>query len=218
METKVLRKRRRWFVAILLLAGVPVLCRADNIIFNSSGTISGTETYYRVDVQNDGTNLQILGGTVNWLYARDSSSVDMYGGFINTGINLEGDSIFRLHDGTVNAGINVYSGATAYLQGGSILTTSALKVYDGAVANISGGNVSFQNFSIVGTLNVYGTDFNIETTHYWDGDRYNITGKLLDDHPFAFDNLGYIGNINLLPEPATLLLLSAGGLLLRKRR
>src|SRR3989339_1322847 len=27
METKVLRKRRRWFIAILLLAGVPALCQ-----------------------------------------------------------------------------------------------------------------------------------------------------------------------------------------------
>jgi hypothetical protein len=61
------------------------------------------------------------------------------------------------------------------------------------------------------TINVYGYDFT-----YTEG---VISGYLIDNSPFSIGGVNeseYL-RFNLIPEPATLLLLGTGGLLLRKR-
>lgn len=120
------------------------------------------------------------------------------------------------------------------VSGGSIART--IVAYNNSLIDISGGTIggylySYQN----GTVNLYGNDFGVgeQTLSYGDSLRDygvingdfltgKITGTLQDGSRLS--NQFYISlndlnaDIIIIPEPATVLLVGAGGLLLRRKR
>ena len=84
--------------------------------------------------------------------------------------------------------------------------------YDSSTVNIYGGDIrlgapSFDEFA---TLNIYGYDFNYN--------GFTLTGFLSDDSPFEFIEIypSDYAHINLIPEPASILLFGLAGTVLLK--
>jgi hypothetical protein len=192
----------------LLFAGG--LVRAGNITFTSSGSISGTDNYNGVFVHNDGTVLQILGGTISYLYAYEGSRVEMSGGTISNGANFLNTSSFLMTGGVINSYL-VGTGAVD-IDGGIINNAEYIKGW--SVLNLRGGTINlFQGIFDEGLVNIYGYNFVRDPIHY------QISGNLSDGNPFAFKmNSATYGKTNLIvtPEPVSFFLLGIGGLFLRR--
>jgi hypothetical protein len=230
-------------IIILLVLCKPVISLADDITFSSSGTIGPNDVYDWVYLENDGTVVDMTGGLISDLFTISPyyTTFNMMGGTISNSASLNGASVFTMNGGNINGDIFFESGTRGYFYDGIVLS-SALKVYSDAALNITDGDVSFNSISIDGILNLSGGIFDTSDSYinyysadpaaitiYGYGFNYDptggafgggiLTGYLLDDSPFSFDNLhpSEYACFNLVPEPATLLLFCVGGLLLRKR-
>jgi hypothetical protein len=224
------------FAALLVFASVG---SAEDKYFYSSGQILPGETWDNVYVQNDNTVVDMLGGQVGGLQLSDRSIFNMSGGDITGGINAFGTSYFNMVDGTIDVDALILYGKEGNISGGNISAYN-LKASLHTIVQITGGVLNFNIFDIYGeltisggllhvndalindrdaTVNVYGYGFNYNPTGGTYGDGI-LTGYLLDNNFFSIDQLSEpeFQRFNLIPEPATLLLLGLGGLFLRKRK
>jgi len=163
----------------------------------------------------DASILNITGGTVQSLYLRDRSSANISGGKLrgvfawdNTRVDFLGDARATSVGASDWATVNMAGGTVKYLGAGGRGTV-----------NLYGGTVSEAvDTWDLGTVNIYGYDFDYDPGGGdYDGGR--LTGFYLDGTAFAIDLDGTetITRMNLVPEPASLLLLSLGALFRRWR-
>jgi hypothetical protein len=162
--------------------------------FHTDATINGA--YDQVGAFNT-AKITMSGGEINELFTFDNSKFDMFAGKIIMGMYIEGHSI-----------VNIY--------GGELSLFDILFMKNSSVLNLYGGNVHIDYPAVEGVtaaINIYGYGFS-----QWPAT--NLTGFLSDSTPFVFTNLYPLGNIHLftIPEPATVLLLGLGGLVLLARR
>jgi hypothetical protein len=157
----------------------------------------------------DGANL--VGGSGAWFDLYDSSKLNVYGGYVSLFLNVRSTSVVNIYDGRL-FDITPCDYSTINVYGGFIYTF-------------------LHNFGVpeTATVNIYGYDFEYNPEGLWmpplvDGEGWwvskltgtglngtNITWYGLPD-PYTHDN------INLIPEPSTLLLFGLGiPALLRKR-
>ena len=141
----------------------------------------------------------------------DTTTLDMYGASV-AGFGTYNSSIVNIYGGEVWWGLATYNLSTVNIYGGSV-KCEGLIVDNTSTLNIYGGNFSSGNapvFSESSTVNIYGYGF--------DYDGWTLTGFLQDDSPFIFTELTDLNyaHINLIPEPATVLLFGLAGLLLRR--
>lgn len=181
--------------ALMLLASSQV--HAIDIDFYHDATIEDGDVYNIVRVYDT---------------PPDNTTVDMFGGSVAS-LRTYDSSIVNINTGEVWASIATNNLSTVNIYGGTV-TLDSLIVWDSATLNIYGGNFSSSNapvFSESSTVNIYGYDFTY--------DGWTLTGFLQDGSPFIFTELTDLNypHINLIPEPATFLLLALGGLLVRKR-
>lgn len=175
----------------------------DSIINVSGGSIDSLKAY-------DNSQALVSSGSMKSLAAHDSSQITVSGGSIYTYVSIgrsqttvSGGSISRLVAGG-NSRVTV--------SGGSIVVS--MRLSSSAIITIDGSD-----FAVDGTPIDY-----IELTSILGGDpfyeRYRrLTGTLLNGDPLDNDfRIGDSAKIVLIPEPATLLLLGLGGMMLRKRR
>jgi hypothetical protein len=114
------------------------------------------------------------------------------------------------------------------LVGGVTLVTDALATFQGGQIV---GITSYQNvFNVIVGWDAYGNPiFNthiemVVRDHTYNPSTKVLTGRWMDETPFSIqlvDRAGYdnvIDNIRFTPEPGTLLLLAAGGLVALRRR
>lgn len=166
--------------------------------------------------------ITIINGYYDGIVAEGNSTIDISGGENLVEFTVRGNSSLRMTDGILKENILLSENGTIVISGGHIGTTSPDEyLYD-----------RFDSFllSDSSTLVLKGTDFCIngnpvpfgEITSLYGGNYIDeplgkITGTLLNGD--LINNTFRIGDnaqIILIPEPCTLLLLSLGGLLIRK--
>jgi hypothetical protein len=163
------------------------------------------------------SELNLRGGIVDAVPASEHSVLNVSGGKIT-------DSLV-----TGNANVNMSGGdvGSFLMRNNSKLNVSAgdlrwLGIYDDSIAVLKGGNIN--------TISSQQSPSTVKhITMICDVDSVSIsnnllTGKWLDGSSFSislYNQAGYssvYSNIQFIPEPATLVLLAAGGLLLRRRK
>ncbi len=221
------------FAALMLFGATRLYAVPEDKIFTSSGQILPGEEWNNVYIHNDDTIVDMLGGLVDGIAAYNASTLNVIGGSINTleahefsTANVsDGDvySLWALDSGTVNlsdTGSVVSLSArgdfgTANMYGG---TVGGISAYDSGIVNLHGGTVLDCLSAPDGTINIFGYDLFKSASDGMYGFGF-VTGYWNDATPFDIDLLSpeTYSNINLIPEPATLLLLGLGSLILRKR-
>jgi hypothetical protein len=195
-------------VLFLVLACVSTL-RAT---FDLTITDSSPYDYGSVNLNNQ--SLLVTGSGVHEIEARGSSYVNI----VNTSPLSNSGGITTMH-------LDDFS--ELLYQGGE---TQILTIADNATANVSGGNInmisSFQLASEVGSITIECLDgwSWLESSgsisgiigQWNDGKAFNI--DFVDQTNFGYDPTWQNVNVVVVPEPATLLLISTGAILLRKRR
>ena len=171
--------------------------------------ISGTYEY-AVSIENS-ESLLVLGAGADQIEARDTSYVEVQA-TAPLQVHVGGIGVLLLHDSST---MNYYDGETG-----------SLRIYENAQVVLQGGLIDYiRSYQYVLSPNqTYIPHIEIVSTEYdFDSSTNILTGVWMDDSTFDIqlvDQSGYdpvIENIFFTPEPATLLLVGAGGLLLRRR-
>jgi len=219
---------------VLLFSASQTYAVLQDKIFTSDGVIREGNEYRNVDIYDthpvrttvsmsggsvnrliayDSSVLNFTGGTISGLYAHDFSTINVSGGFIHSPMAWDYSTINI--SGSFNA---VEVGATATgivnVMGG---TMEAIAGW-GGVISLYGGTVTDNIHAVGGWVNVFGYDLEKSSTGGKYG--YGYVGGFWNDGTALTIHLGGSGtysHINLVPEPATLMLLALGGILLRKR-
>lgn len=173
------------------------------------GTVDG--------VHSEGqSKVEIYGGTILSIVAHIDSIVEMSGGEIIQGFVVRDNSSAFISGGVFGLGVHVYSDGEAAISGGAIggqlyLYNRGLIILEGSNFEVNGESVGYSEFA-----STYAIPYTDSGGHPFLGGT--ITGLLSSgdnlDIPFS---LYYDGDITFVPEPATILLLAFGGLLLRRK-
>ena len=205
-------------------SGYGILADNSNLNING-GNIKGGSGDYSMGIVtgNSTTNIHggnITGGSGKWSYgiATYNSTMNIYGGNITGGSGGQWDYGAKISIGSV---VNIYGGG---ISGGLI----GIEADRSSVVNWYGGNISAGTekwaTGIVAfedsRINIFGSDFN-----YGFGSISNtsgiLTGTLSDgtaiNIKFEQDYAGQI-ILSTIPEPASIAILTLGGLAILKRR
>jgi len=163
--------------------------------------------------------VNISGGSLDYLYAYNSSAVNISGGSVHdlyaydsSTADVSGVSVYSLY---------AYGSSTVSVTGGSV---STLRAYNTSAVEVSGGTVGYLYVYNNGTVTLHGYDFRATAGLMLYGGRVLGTGILSGEW---FDGTPWTVNISqnadgaiirVVPEPATLSLLSLGGLAVLRRK
>lgn len=194
------------------------------------------------------SSINILGGSTYNLWAYNSSEVTMSGGSIGKRLWAYDSSQVTMSGGSIGGDLWAYNSSQVNISGGSIswlypyessqVTMSGgsvgyLETYGSSQVTLSGGEIGGGLWlGDSATLTIHGLDFAIDGQPFGYGELTSIrggdygsepyrhlTGMLASGDPLSNDfRIGQNAKIILVPEPATLLLLGLGAMILRKRR
>lgn len=173
---------------------------------------------FGVEIEGNET-LLVTGGGADQIDAYDSSYIEIQntppyqfnvGGIHD--LNLLDSSSLHFYDGEI-VGLDIYSDATAVLEGGHISFIESLQ------------DVWEWDYGVDPPEWVFNPHIEIKcNTYNFNSSTNLLTGTWLDNSAFSInlkDRSGYdpvIDNIFFTPEPASLALLGLGGFLLRRKR
>lgn len=197
------------------------LIACNNAKINMSGGVVGVNV-----IGHRNSRITITGGIVsNNLQATEQAHISMSGGEVWDGAELFDNSTFDMTGGYIREIIP--SGNVAFtMSGGSTLhiqtNYSAIVYLDGTDFVVTDLNNNSTALSAGDKLSDYSTFIENGTNDFLQG---NISGILSDgtvlDIPYQIFNMGDsegIADIVIIPEPATLVVMSVGGLFLRRNR
>ncbi len=211
---------------------------AGNKDFYSDGNIVTGEQWNNVNIYDTPPNHTIVnmsGGNVIEIGCFDASTLNMSGGQIGSELWASEQSAVNISDGWIY-GLGSYNDAIVTFSGGNIYTNamiadfSVFSMYGGtinrlgamdySIINLRGGRLTnWLGGSLGTTINIFG--HNLSKTNvgglYGDG---QVVGLWEDGTSFIINLSGHdtYAVVNLIPEPATFLLVFAGTILLRKTR
>ena len=221
---------------LMLFWAVNVQAVGDWDIYSDAEIHDGDE-YSNVsvfDTPPEHTTLDMFGGLVDGIEAFDESTINISGGYVSTlnsfefsTVNAFGGAIGGLYaydtgtvnvwgDGNVLSLLSRGDSSVVSMWGGEVWHIAALEF---GTVNLSGGLVT-DSLGVIdsGIINIYGYGLIKEPT----GGKYGygfVSGYWTDSTPFSIDLNGAdtYSRVMLIPEPSTLLLIFAGGLLLRSK-
>ena len=194
---------------------------ATGIMFHADGVIQEGDVYDYAFVYDDAIVDMTGGVVVGILGAYDFSTVNISGGVIGK-LDSMASGTFNLSGDMSTNSFVVNGSCTANVFGGNV---GLIEAWSSNSVNLHGGVIS-DYLLAVSTVNIYGYGFDYDPLagSYGGG---QLTGFWVDDTPFSIDlfaaslpgggPIDTWSHIVLVPEPATILLLSLGGLFLRKR-
>jgi len=231
------RKQILTILAAVVLFGAVNVRAVGNWDIYSDAEIHEGDEYWNVGVYDtppDHTTLDMYGGLVDGIVAFDESTVNISGGYISTLRSAE-SSIVNAFGGTIGS-LEAWDTGTVNVWGDA--DVDSLGARESGAVNMSGGVVDHIGAREFGTLNLSG---GLVSDRLWAGDStiVNIYGYDLvktgsggtygygqvygfwpNDIAFTIDLSGpeTYSHIVLIPEPATILLIFAGSLFLRRWR
>jgi len=207
---------------------------AENKFFYSDGNIMPGEQWENVLVYNNGTTVNMSGGTVDGIGTHNASTLNISGGNASTvealdfsTINVTGGNIYGLmsrNNGIITLSGDAYVGSLVAYDFGTILINSGLIDFLSAAGNgkinLYGGKIN-DSLSVGEStiVNIYGNDLvKIQT-----GGRFGfgyVHGFWHGSEEFTIDLTGSdtYSHINLVPEPMSLLLFGCSAIILRRKR
>jgi hypothetical protein len=197
-------KRSVVCISLVLLSTSAVFAGFDYVIENA---------YRPGRLELNSQSLLVLGAGAEWIDAKNSSYVEVHGTASPLGIDTGGIWTLDL----MNSSALVYAGGE----------TGAVTLSQHATATLKGGRIDYISSYqyVLGPNQTYIPHIEIVCKeHEYDSLTKRLTGVWMDDTTFNIqlvNQSGYdavIENIFFTPEPATLLLLGAGVMLIRKRR
>lgn len=173
----------------------------NSTVYFSGGSIAGNLQGWGDAVIN------ISGGSVEeYLRGNHNSTINMLGGSVNH-LAAYNDTMVYLSGGSVGGSFNAHDDSIIYLDGSGFAIT-----IDGVTTSLSNGDM----------LSDFGKLIDGGSLVYYTG---IITGTLADgsalNDEFTIFNMGSFegtADIIIIPEPCSLVLLSLGGLMLRRRK
>jgi len=200
---------------------------ADN---NSQVSISGGQFYYLF--AHGSSQIDMTGGAFHYdFFAYDTSQIDIVGGRIGFSLYGLNNSNISISGGTIGNHLYARDKSQIDITGG--LIGFSLYANNNSQVSISGGLISNEliadNSSV---LTIYGSDFAVDGLDFGYGELTSILGGGWNDEPARYltgtllsgdllNNDFYIGHdasIVLIPEPATLLLLGLGAVMVMLKR
>jgi hypothetical protein len=214
------------------------LAQATPKYFYSDGTIQDGDSWYGVRIYDtppnhttvnmtggvivdngisvyDAATFNFSGGVPGWISAYNQSIANITGGFSatnvtnNATVNISSNASVAMAEAYGFGIFNVYSG-----------NIGQLIANENSIVNLMGGTITtFIGAELSATINVFGSDLAKTNTGGLYGDG-QVTGFWQDGSPFTINFLGSgaYSVTNLIPEPATFLLLGVGTFLLRKSK
>lgn len=184
-------------VVLLTVSGVQALEDKD---FYSSGTINDGEYWGNVNIYGDDT------------------VVDMYYDAWVLNVTTFNESNFNVHGGVIDGLLTCNNESTVNINAGWF---DNISVEQNAVLNvhcINYGGLLHDVSATGGTINIFTDDVIYDPSSGYNGGGV-LEGDYFNGTHFKWDLYeGTYQYINIIPEPATFLLLCLGGLLLRKRK
>ena len=194
---------------------------------NSIVTVSGEISYYLLAY--DGSQVSMYCGSTTYLQAHGNSEVDIFGGSIGSHLIAADNSIVTLSGGSIGDYLLAKGNSRASISGGSM---SDLLAYDSSQVTVSGGSIGLE-LKAEGSaiLTIHGSDFSVDGQPFGYGELTSMLHGYYGNEPHRYltgilasgdllNNDFRIGNdasIVLVPEPATLLLLGLGAVMLRRK-
>jgi hypothetical protein len=186
-------------IRLIALLSISVSAFAD--LNSGTQNIYNGESFGQFFVRNDAT-VNVFGGQIDAFYMEDHSTLNVYSGNINVYASLIENSTANFFGG-ITKSIMAGENSRVTLSGGQIKELQS-KYYSADPQHItlicqSGYLLTYTNTAITGVSGLWidGTSFNIKLGTMYGSD--------------------ILSNITIIPEPATMLLLGIGGLLIRRK-
>jgi outer membrane protein assembly factor BamB len=177
----------------------------------SGGEVFGTLYSYDKSIFN------MTSGIVHNLYSYEFSTANISGNTPDSPFNIVAwdQSIINFSATAQAEQVYALNKARINITGGEI---DALSAYNDGVINIYSGDIKFNVWAQDNAaINIFGYDLFKSPTG---GTGNGFVQGYYNDHSyfnFNFEGTATYSHVNLIPEPATILLLVAGGLFLRKK-
>jgi len=218
--------RKNLTISVMVL----VLCLASPQVMGLTQFLDGSTHNINYKINDDvWVDYQAPGmqTTINWLNgASTCAAVCHLAGFEDSRINIFG--------GSIGYALSAYDRSQVTMSGGSIssLVGGLVGAFDSSQVTISGGTLAFLLADDSGQVTIQGSDFAVDGKYFGYGKLTSTLGGPCSDEPYGrhltgilptgdmLDSdfkIGHDARIVLVPEPATLLLLGLGGLMLLRR-
>jgi hypothetical protein len=210
---------------------------AADITFTSDGVIQGGDVWdnvYVYDSPPDQTTVTMTGGEVTNLRLHDQCLLDRTGGEVGyiralassiannygsttLGLFADDQAIINHHEGEVGFYVRAEGAGIINFYGG--MNRNNIIASQQSAINLYGGRTDGWVYAYdSAVINVFGIQFDYDPTGA-PGGQPLLTGSWLDHTPFSLTlaDESVLSHINLVPEPATLMLSLAATVLIRRR-